>query len=120
MDERNLQLHVRPTSNGNATVVSLSGPLTMRTVDTLKQTCRETPGDIVLHFEDVPAIDSSGIGALVNILITSNKNGRRFVLAELPQRPLQMLTVARVDGLFSIYSTLQQAEDSFIRAASAK
>jgi anti-anti-sigma factor len=121
MSEGDLQITVRPGSAANSTIISLDGPLTQHSVPQLQQAWRQTENDIIFHLAGVPVADSSGIGCLVNALITCQRTGRRLALADVSRRLHQMLSVPRVDALFSIYPTLELAEKAFTgHAAAAK
>jgi anti-sigma B factor antagonist len=74
----------------------------------LKETRR-----IVLNFAWIEFIDSSGLGVLVASLISARNQGAEIKLAALGRQARQVLTTARVDGLFEIYDPPDAAIKSF-------
>jgi len=77
-------------------------------IDLLKETRR-----IVLNFAWIEYIDSSGLGALVASLISARNRGAEIKLAAFGHRARQVLITARVDGLFEIYDSADEAIRSF-------
>ncbi len=113
MQDGDLQLRIRPSTVVNSTIISLQGPLTMHQVSRFQEAWRETTNDLIFHLAEVPAIDSSGIGSLVNALVSCRKSGRRLALVEVPRRLHNMLSAMRVDALFAMYPNIEQAEKAF-------
>ncbi len=74
----------------------------------LKETRR-----IVLNFAWIEFIDSSGLGVLVASLISARNRGAEIKLAALRRQARQVLMTARVDGLFEIYDSADEAIKSF-------
>ena len=68
---------------------------------------------IVLNFAWVEYIDSSGLGALVASLISARHRGAEIKLAALRPKARQVLTIARVDRMFQVYDSADDAVKSF-------
>lgn len=64
---------------------------------------------IILDFEDMPTIDSSGIGALMRHLTTAKQGGGAIVLYKPSQFTLQTLKLVSLLNLFKTYSDLDEA-----------
>jgi anti-sigma B factor antagonist len=68
---------------------------------------------ILLDLQEVPTIDSSGIGILVRYLTTAKQNGGSIKLLNPSKFAVQTLKLVRVLSLFDVYEDQQQAIDSF-------
>jgi anti-sigma B factor antagonist len=68
---------------------------------------------IVLNFAWVEYIDSGGLDTLVASLISARHGGAEIKLAALGPRVRQVLATARVDQLFELYDTADDAIKSF-------
>lgn len=64
---------------------------------------------VILDFAGVTHMDSAGIGSLVGLLISAKNRHRRLSLATLSDKVRQVLHVAHVQNLFSIYSSVDDA-----------
>ena len=68
----------------------------------------ESNSKILLNFEQVEFIDSSGLGAVVSFMKHLGK-GRKMDLRALTPTVENVSRLTRMDSIFSIYSTLEQA-----------
>ena len=64
---------------------------------------------VVLDMSSVAMIPSLAIGALIGLLRRLQANQRRFILVGLQPGVRQVLTICRLDKLFEIYETLDDA-----------
>tara|TARA_R110000868_G_scaffold5134_6_gene31720 strand:+ start:1521 stop:1853 length:333 start_codon:yes stop_codon:yes gene_type:complete len=62
----------------------------------------------VLDLAEVDFIDSSGLGALVSVLKSTDSAGR-LALCNLGESIVSMLRLTRMDQIFTIYSDVEQA-----------
>ena len=62
----------------------------------------------LLNFEQVEFIDSSGLGAVVSVMKHLGK-GRKMDLCALTPTVEKVFWLTRMDSIFSIYATLEQA-----------
>ena len=74
----------------------------------LKETQR-----IVLNLAWIDYIDSSGLGVLVATFISARHHGATIRLAALGPKARQLLTTAKVDQLFEVYDSADEAVRSF-------
>lgn len=72
---------------------------------------KENP-NIILNFDSVNFIDSSGLGAVVSILKAIGRNGK-LGLCSLKETVLQTFTRTKMDKIFSIYKDTEEAIKSF-------
>jgi anti-sigma B factor antagonist len=101
-------------------VLSLHGPLTMENVPPfLNAVRREDARTVILDFSDVPYLDSSGLGSLVSAGTSCVKSGRRLALTGINQRVRKVLEITRVEQVFLIFPTLDDALEAFTNAGTA-
>ena len=74
----------------------------------LKETQR-----IVLNLAWIEYIDSSGLGTLVASFISARHCGAEIKFAALSPRAQQLLTTTKVDRLFEVYDSTEEAVKSF-------
>lgn len=67
----------------------------------------------LLDLEEVPMIDSSGIGLLVRYLTSAKQRGGSLKLLNPSKFVLQTLKLVRVLSVFEVFEDLQQAVASF-------
>ncbi|PKU23980.1 STAS domain-containing protein [Telmatospirillum siberiense] len=65
--------------------------------------------DVVVDLQGVAYIDSSGIASLVEAYQTARHQGGRFRLAAVSPAALRVLKLARLDEVFVIRETVEQA-----------
>jgi anti-sigma B factor antagonist len=69
---------------------------------------------IVLNFENVQVLSSAPIGSLVSLRNKLESAGGRLALCQLDPNIREILQLTRVEGLFSIFETEQDAIDSLV------
>jgi anti-sigma B factor antagonist len=99
-------------------VIKLRGDLKIGdAVDSLRQTMDEHLGAgdarIVVNIEEVPMIDSSGIGILVRSLTSARQRGGNLKLVNPSKLALQTLKIVGLLTLFEIYDDEAKAVASF-------
>ena len=101
-------------------VLCLRGPMTAQTLSSFQNAIRnEFAPVVILDLTEVPYIDSAGLGSLVSAYITSHKAGRQVVLAGVNSRILRLFEITRVESLFLMFATLDDALGAFISPAHA-
>ena len=68
---------------------------------------------IVLNLAWIEYIDSSGLGVLVASLISAHHHEAQIKLAALGPKARHVLSIARVDRLFEVYDSADEAIKSF-------
>ena len=99
-------------------VVKLTGRLCMGSpLDRFNATLGDLLGEghnrIVLDLEEVPTIDSSGIGMLVRFLTSTKQSGGAIRLLRPSKFTIQTLKMVGLLNLFAIFEELPQAVASF-------
>ena len=94
-------------------VLALSGQINMRVSPNLlgqmEPMVREGPERLVIDLSEVLFMDSSGVGALVHLFrLMKNRKGS-FALAGPNERVRGLFKITRLDTLFAIHDTLDEA-----------
>ena len=106
----NLQIVASQSSRG-LRILSLKGPLSMRTLFKFQETVRsESSPVLIVDFSDVPFIDSAGLGAVVAAHVNARKSGRRILFAAFNSQARAALELTHLNQVFSTYHTIQDAE----------
>ena len=101
-------------------VLSLHGPLTMEnTANFMNAVRRESAPTMILDFSGVPYLDSSGLGSLVSACTSCAKSGRRIALTGVNKRVLKVFEITKVEQIFLMFPTLDDAIEAFTNAGSA-
>jgi anti-sigma B factor antagonist len=102
-------------------VISLRGPLTLKDVPLFQNAIRreESFPVVIVDLTEVPYIDSSGLGSLVSAYVTRHKATRRIALSGVNERVLKLFETTRVESLFLIFPTLDDAIVGLTTAAEA-
>jgi anti-anti-sigma factor len=101
-------------------VLSLHGPLTLENVSPfLNAIRREDAPTMILDFADVPYMDSSGLGSLVSAYTSCLKTGRRVALTGVNHRVMKVFEITRVEPLFLMFASLDDALEALTNAGSA-
>ncbi len=92
-------------------ILELHGPLQMETVPFFLKTARAEKSPVmIVDLTDVSYLDSSGIGALVQMLADLIASKRRLALSGLNSRVRSVMEVTRVSTQFKIADTPAEAE----------
>jgi anti-sigma B factor antagonist len=76
---------------------------------TLERTLAEDRGHVLVDFSRINYIDSTGIGELVGYLGRFRSSDRALLLVNPSDRIRKLLRVAKLDTLFPIYETVEEA-----------
>lgn len=87
--------------------IDLSRSPSLRT--SLKQVQAGKPGRLVVDLEHVDYMDSSGIATLVEALQHARRTGTQMVLCGMKERVRSIFEIARLDTVFTIVETREQA-----------
>lgn len=94
-------------------IVELSGDVDMhqtpKTHRAIVGVCDRKPKTLVVSLEDVPYIDSSGIGMLVDVFRRLKTQGAVMRLCGLNERVRGVFEITKLDRFFLIYAGLQEA-----------
>ena len=99
---------------GSAVVATLRGEIDLHNSPNvravlLKFLDENKPGRLVLNLAGVPYMDSSAIAVLVEALQRMRKTGGKIYLTNLQPRVKGLLEIARLDSIFSVVATEEDA-----------
>jgi len=109
-------MEVKSRQRDGRTVVDVSGELVMRTSAKLQKKLTElvaaetTP--IIINFEEVSFMDSSGLATLVECMLGVRKYKGDLRLYGVSANIRQVFKVLKLDKIFSIYSSEKEALES--------
>lgn len=97
---------------GDALVASVAGDIDLNNSPALRATlfdliARHAPTKLILNLAQVPYMDSSAIAVLVELM--RRMKGGKIILASLQPRVKGLLEIARLDSIFAITGTEQDA-----------
>ncbi len=99
-------------SRSGRRVLRLAGRLAIETVPAFLAAARkETAPVVILDMGDLEYMDSSGVGALLQIHVSLAKSNRQLVLASVPEKARMVLEIARLQSIFPMYSSVAIAEE---------
>lgn len=92
-------------------VLCLRGPLVARNGPVFQNAMRreESAHTVIVDLSEVPYVDSAGLGLLVSAYVARQKTGRRMVLTGINSRVQRLFEITRVNELFLIFSSAQEA-----------
>jgi anti-sigma B factor antagonist len=111
-------LEIDTRTQDSVKIVKLNGRLAMgqpldRFNSTMIGLLNEGHNRIVLDLEQVPTIDSSGIGMLVRYLTTAKQGGGAIRLLKPSKFTMQTLKMVGLSNLFTSFDDVDQAVASF-------
>lgn len=98
-----LSIEVVDGSCADQIVLRLAGPLVLDNLFDFQKLWRaQTAPNIVVDLTNVPYVDSSGIGSLVNMHVSRQKVGGSVQLLGVSERVKTVLAVTRVDKVLAV------------------
>lgn len=100
------------SEQGGLQVVAVSGEVDLSTSPQVRDAllgCISAGSGVVVELSGVSYIDSSGVASLVEAFQTAKSKGLSFSLAQISETPLRVLKLARLDQVFVIHETLDEA-----------
>lgn len=110
----NRTLAVSAEPRGEITVIHLSGMLLGGSEgqvfrDAIYQAIQEERNRVVVDLSQIRWMNSSGLGMLVAGLSTLRASGGEMVLARVPDTVLRSLRLTRLESVFAIYDSVEEA-----------
>jgi anti-sigma B factor antagonist len=116
MPQAQVKMSVRKASS-TASVIDIEGELTAFAEDVLMDAYRQASENgergIILNFEELEYMNSSGIGLLVTLLIRVNREGKKLLTYGLSEHYRGIFQITRLDDAIAIHDTEAEA----VRAA---
>jgi len=107
-----LSIEQLPGKAPGTTILRLTGPVTLRNLFDLQSKLRgsELPAVLILDMTGVPYMDSAGMGTVINHHVRSQSRNARLIVTGISPRVLELFKMTKVDGIITIYSTVEEAE----------
>jgi anti-sigma B factor antagonist len=94
-------------------LIELQGDVDLHHSPQLRQTLSDVisqkPSKLVINLGDVRYMDSSGVATLVEALQRVRKANLKMALAEMSDRVKSVFEIARLDTIFNIHPTTEEA-----------
>jgi anti-sigma B factor antagonist len=105
-------MEIRVRSEGETTVLYLTGKLDLNGAAEVKNKVKELLGkkcrNLIFNLEKVEFINSSGLGALVSILKDVRISKGKMFLTNLSQYVKEIFEITQLQEIFDIYDTEKQ------------
>ena len=116
-------MHIDERAVGDVTILDLKGRITLgegdeMLKDKIHSMLNQGRKKIVLNFNDVPYVDSAGLGEIVRTYTTVSRQGGGLKLLNLTKRITDLLSITKLLTVFETFESEDEAVKSF--AASAK
>lgn len=106
MSKTNPSMNVRQANN-RTSIIEIHGEITAQAEDSLMEAYTQaTNGNsqaIILDFNELDYMNSSGIGLLVTLLIRANRQNQKLLAVGLNEHYKQIFKLTRLDEAISIY-----------------
>jgi anti-sigma B factor antagonist len=116
MFKTNVEMDVRKV-NPAASVIDIRGTVTASAEDlflaAFEEASKDGVNNIVLNFEEMEYMNSSGIGLLVTFLIRARRSEKRLMVVGLNQHYRKLFELTRLNEAVEIYPTEAEALAAF-------
>ncbi len=96
----------------------LGGPEATELNDSIKKYLEEGKKNIVIDLSGVTYVNSTGMGTLIRNYTTVMNSGGKLKLASINERMRGLLSITKLNQIFEIYDTVEDAVNSFGQVAS--
>jgi anti-anti-sigma factor len=111
MEDNRLDLRIRAGARPDEMVIVLEGVLNAETASRFRDSIRENAtATLVVDMSRVRSVDSSGLGVLIGAYASFERNCRRLLLAGLNDRIWDLFRTCKIEGVFTRYPTVADAE----------
>lgn len=93
-------------------IFELNGPLTLRNMFEFQSMLRggDPPAATIIDLNQVPYMDSTGMGMIVNHYVRCQSKGVKLIVAGVSPRVLELFKLTKVDTVIPITATIEEAE----------
>ena len=110
----NSTLEIDQRREGALSVVALRGEIDMKTSPRLREVflglTTAVTGRVVVDLGQVPYMDSSGIGTLVEFKRKAERRGAKVILASVQARVRSLFEITNLDKFFAMVDSVADAE----------
>jgi len=110
-------MDIRERQTGNLTIVELAGRLTVNDQpgllkEAVASAVARGARNVLLDLSGVRYIDSTRLGELIAAHVTVTRQGGKLKLVGTPERIVELLQMAGLDGIFERFATAEEAARS--------
>ena len=103
-------MDVKTVQSEGISIYNIEGEINISTSPQLKKAFeKEISKKIVINFQKVTYIDSSGLATLVEVLKRSRTNGGSLGLSGMTDKVKSLFEITKLDKLFQIYASPEDA-----------
>ena len=103
-------MEVKTFQQNAVTVIQVTGEINISTSPDFKKHFEKMPSQkIIIDLEKVNYVDSSGLATLVEVLKKTKSQGGSLALAAMSAKVKSLFEITKLDKLFNIFPTQQQA-----------
>jgi len=111
-------MHIEERVVGGVTILDLKGKITLgegdeALKDKINSLVHQNRKKILLNLEDVPYIDSAGLGEIVRTYTTVSRQGGQLKLVNLTKRITDLLSITKLLTVFETFDTEPEALKSY-------
>ena len=111
-------MQFRKEQKDDITIIAISGKIIgAPDVASINNIFSETVQDdrikVIIDLNELEMINSSGLGSLIANMTSLKKKGGRLKFANISDNVLHVLKITRLDQVFEIYDSLDEALNSF-------
>lgn len=118
MGKEGLAMKVFSGARAAEKVVVLEGVLNAETAFRFRDLVREhEPATLVIDMSGVRYVDSSGLGVLIGLYVSFERNCKRLLLAGLNDRVWELFRICKIEDVFTRYPTVAEAEEAMALGA---
>jgi anti-sigma B factor antagonist len=113
VDPDDTSLTVTTAEGGTWAIVAVEGEIDVSTahaLDEALQAVMASSGRAIVDFSGVRFMDSTGLSVLMRAQHDQPAPGGKLRLAALPDRVMRLLSVTKLDSVFSVYPSVTAAE----------
>ena len=106
-------MNIKSYEQDGVAIFQVNGEINISTSPDLRKLFEKEPRKkIVIDFEKVAYIDSSGLATLVEVLKRSRTQGGSLGLATMSDKVKSLFEITKLDKLFSIFQNTKDAVDA--------
>ncbi len=107
-----LSISIAPGRSPATRIITLSGLVTLTNLSTFQDELRagEAPKLAILDMAQVPYMDSSGMGAVINYFVFCQRHQTKMVAAAVSPRVMQLFKMTKVDTVIPMAASVAEAE----------
>jgi len=111
MLEQDFSYSIANGAKDDTLILHLTGPFTLGNIFQIQSELRTLkPAVLIMNLEDVPFMDSAGLGVIMNYYVSAQNHGRKFYLCGVNERVKALLELTKVDSVLHLSESVEAAE----------